>query len=237
MQTKYKRVILKLSGEALGGENGFGLDHDVINGIADQIIELRKLNVDVGVVVGGGNFWRGRQGATVNMNATTADHMGMLGTAINALAMQDALERKGQDTRVMTAVEMRTFAEPYICRRATRHLEKGRVIIFACGTGNPFFTTDTGAALRAAEIGADAVLMAKNIDGLYDDDPNKNKNASKIESISFDEVLAKNLKLVDNTAVALCKNNNIPIIVFALGGKGEITRAISGEVSGTIICG
>lgn len=237
MSVKFNRVVLKLSGEALAGEKGFGFDHDILNNIADQILELTQSGVQVGIVVGGGNFWRGRQGVMANMNATTADHMGMLGTTINALAMQDILERKGAPTRVQTAIEMRAFAEPYIMRRAIHHFENERIVIFACGTGNPFFTTDTAAALRAAEVGADAILMARNIDALYDDDPNTNPNAKKISRITYDEVLARDLKLVDNTAVALCKNNGIPMYVFRLEQGDAMLRVATGENPGTLICG
>ncbi len=233
---KFSRVVLKLSGEALAGVKGFGFDHDILNGIAEQVKALVQEGVQIGVVVGGGNFWRGRQGALANMNATTADHMGMLGTTINALAMQDVLERKGVETRVQTAIEMKQFAEVYITRRAMHHLEHSRVVIFACGTGNPFFTTDTAAALRAAEIQAQAILMARNIDALYDSDPRKNNDARRIERITYDEVLSRDLRLVDNTAVALCKNNRIPMYIFQLDMQNNMMRVARGENPGTLIC-
>lgn len=229
----YKRVILKLSGEALSSESGFGISNDIVNDVADEIIELVHSGVQVGVIVGGGNFWRGRTG--IGMDRTTADHMGMLATVINSLALQDALENKGMPTRVQTAIEMKQIAEPYIRRRAVRHLEKGRVVIFACGTGNPFFSTDTAAALRAAEIEAEAILLAKNIDGVYDSDPKINKDAKKFDEISYIEVINKGLKVMDTTAITLCMDNNIPILVFALNQKGNIQKAARGEKLGTSI--
>lgn len=232
---KYKRVLLKLSGEALAGLKGFGICPDTLDRVADHIIRLRKLGVQIGIVVGAGNFWRGRQGE--GMDRTTADHMGMLATAINSLALQDALERQGADVRVQTAVEMRQFAEPYIRRRAMRHLEKGRIVIFACGTGNPFFSTDTAAALRAAEIEADALLMARNIDAVYDADPKLDPNAKRFSRISYLEVLNRGLKVMDATAISLCMDNSIPIVVFGLEPPENIMRAAMGEVIGTLVDG
>jgi uridylate kinase len=230
---KYKRVLLKISGEALSGSKGYGLDNDILEKVSNDIIEVLKSKVEVAIVVGGGNFWRGRSG--VGMDRSTADHMGMLATAINALALQDALERKNVDTRVQTAIEMRQIAEPYIRRRAMRHLEKQRIVIFACGTGNPYFSTDTAAALRAAEIEADALLLAKNVDGVYSDDPHKNKDAKLIERLNYMEVLNKGLAAMDSTAITLCMDNNIPIIVFGLDNGNNFLKAVSGERIGTII--
>ena len=201
----YKRIILKLSGEALAGKRGYGIDRDVLDLISDQVIGIQKMGVEVAIVVGGGNIWRGRSG--VGMDRATADYMGMLATVINALALQDALENKDMQTRVQTAIEMRQIAEPYIRRRAIRHLEKGRVVIFACGTGNPYFSTDTTAALRAAEIEAEVILLAKNIDGVYDDDPKINPAANKIDKISYINVLNQGLGVMDTTAISLCMDN------------------------------
>lgn len=233
MSIRYKTVVLKLSGEALAGENRFGLDFDTLNSIAEQVKICISLGVGVSIVVGGGNFWRGRSGA--QMDRTRADHMGMLATVINALAMADALEANGVPTRVQTGIEMRQIAEPYIRGKAVRHLEKGRVVIFACGTGNPYFTTDTAAALRAAEIDADAILLAKNVDGVYDSDPNLNPDAKKFSEISFLDVLNKGLGVMDSTAASLCMDNNIPILVFGLNSPENIVRAIKGEKIGTMI--
>lgn len=230
---KYNRVIIKLSGEALSGKGGMVFDFDVINKVADQVIEVAKLGVQIGIVVGGGNIWRGRSG--VGMDRTTADHMGMLATVINALAMQDALENKGMQTRVLSAIDMRQIAEPYIRRRAMRHLEKGRVVIFGCGTGNPYFSTDTAAALRAAEVEADLILLAKNVDGVYDCDPKKNKNAKKYDFISYIDVINQGLDVMDTTAVSLCMDNNIPIICFGVDEKDGIKRVVMGEDIGTRI--
>ncbi|MGI5849959.1 MAG: UMP kinase [Christensenellales bacterium] len=230
---KYNRVILKISGEALAGSTKTGLDFDMIGSVADQVIEVVNMGVEMGIIVGGGNIWRGRSG--IGMDRTTADHMGMLATVINALAMQDALESKGMQTRVQTAIEMRQIAEPYIRRRAMRHLEKGRVVIFACGTGNPYFSTDTAAALRAAEIEAEMILLAKNVDGVYDSDPKVNKDARKYEFISFIDVINQGLNVMDTTAVSLCMDNNIPIVCFGLGMKDGIKRVIMGESIGTRI--
>lgn len=227
---QYKRVVLKLSGEALAGEKGFGLDPKVLDSIASQIKAVRELGVEIAVVVGAGNFWRGRLGQEMGMDRASADYMGMLATVMNSLALQDAIEKYDVDTRVMTAVEMRQVAEPFIRRRAIRHLEKGRVVIFAAGTGNPYFTTDTTAALRAAEIEAEAILMGKQgVAGVYDSDPRKNKNAVKFHEISYQEVLAKGLQVMDSTATALCMDNRIPIIVFDMMGPDYVRRVVLGE--------
>jgi uridylate kinase len=233
MEPKYKRVILKISGEALAGDTGVGLDFEVISSVADQVIEVAKMGVEIGIIVGGGNIWRGRRG--VGMDRTTADHMGMLATVINALAMQDALENKDMQTRVQTAIEMKSIAEPYIRRRAMRHLEKGRVVIFACGTGNPYFSTDTAAALRAAEIEAQLILLAKNVDGVYDSDPKVNGDAKKYDRISYIEVINQGLNVMDTTAVSLCMDNNIPIVCFGLNEKDGIKKVVMGENIGTRI--
>ncbi|MEZ0537959.1 UMP kinase [Caldicellulosiruptoraceae bacterium PP1] len=230
VELKYKRVILKLSGEALGGEKGFGIDQSVINSIADEIVLLKDAGVEVAVVVGGGNFFRGRSAESIDR--ATADYMGMLATVINSLALQDALEKKGIPTRVQSAIEMRQIAEPYIRRRAIRHLEKGRVVIFACGTGNPFFSTDTAAALRAAEIEAEAILLAKKVDGVYDSDPKINPNAKKYDFITYLDVLNQRLQVMDSTATSMCMDNEIPIIVFELS-KGNILKVVQGENIGT----
>lgn len=229
----YRRIVLKISGEALAGEKGYGIDREIVDLIADQVIEINKMGVQVAIVVGGGNIWRGRSG--VGMDRTTADHMGMLATVINALALQDALENKNMETRVQTAIEMRQIAEPYIRRRAIRHLEKGRIVIFACGTGNPYFSTDTTAALRAAEIEAEVILLAKNIDGVYDDDPKKNSNARKFDNISYIDVINRGLGVMDTTAITLCMDNEIPIVVFGLKDKDNIKAAVLGKKIGTTI--
>lgn len=229
---KYKRVLLKLSGEALAGEAKKGIDTDTVNNICTQIKSLVKLGVEVAIVVGGGNFWRG---AKAKMDRTTSDYMGMLATAMNGLALQNALEEMGVYTRLQTAIEMREIAEPYIKRRAVRHLEKGRVVIFGCGTGNPYFTTDTAAALRAAEIEADVILVGKTIDGVYSEDPKVNPNAKKYEEISYIDVLNQELKVMDSTAISLCKDNNIKLIVFELAKPENMIKAVKGEKIGTII--
>ena len=234
-QPKYKRVILKLSGEALSGEVGFGLEANVLNSMAQQISELVEAGVEVAIVVGGGNIWRGVTGAKRGIDRATADYMGMLATVINSLALQDALEASGVDTRVMTAIEMREVAEPYIKRRAIRHLEKGRVVIFGAGTGNPYFSTDTTAALRAAEMGVDVILMAKKVDGVYDDDPKTNPNAHRFESLKYIDVLNQGLKVMDSTAIGLCMDNNIPLIVFDMMTPGNMKRAAMGEKIGTYV--
>ena len=234
MVTKYKRVLLKLSGEALAGEKGFGIDFDVVQRVGKEIKKIIDLGIEVGIVIGGGNIWRGRDGK--GMDRTTADHMGMLATCINALALQDSLERLNVETRVQTAIEMREIAEPFIRRRALRHLEKGRVVIFGAGSGNPYFTTDTVAALRAAELEANVMLLAKNVDGVYDKDPNKYSDAKKIDKLTYLDILEMELEVIDSTAASLCKDNNIPIIIFGLSDKDSILKAISGEKIGTIVC-
>jgi len=235
LQPKYKRVVLKLSGEALAGEKGFGLDHQVVKSVAQEVKEIYKLGVEVGIVVGGGNIWRGVSGSEMGIDRATADYMGMLATVINALAFQDALEKIGVDTRVQTSIEMRAVAEPYIRRRAIRHLEKGRVVIFSGGTGSPYFSTDTTAALRAAEIGAEVILMAKRVDGVYDSDPLKNPAAKKFTELSYIDVLNQGLGVMDSTAASLCMDNNIPLLVFGISTSGNIKRAVMGECIGTTI--
>ena len=232
-EIKYKRVLWKLSGEALAGEEKRGISAEVVEDITRQIKEMVDLGVEVAVVVGGGNFWRGKYG--YNMEKTTSDHMGMLATTINALALQDALEAKGVHTRVQTAIEMREIAEPYILRKATKHLGKGRVVIFACGTGNTHFTTDTGAALRAAEVNAEVILVAKTIDGVYSADPKVDPTAVKYDRISYMDVLNKDLKVMDATAISLCRENNIPLVVFAMDNPENMIRAVKGENVGTIV--
>lgn len=232
-EVKYKRILLKLSGEALAGENKTGISPEVLDEITSQIKDLKDLGVEVAIVVGGGNFWRGKYGH--NMEKTTSDYMGMLATTINALALQDALEAKGMFTRVQTAIEMREIAEPYIKRKATKHLEKGRIVIFAAGTGNPFFTTDTCAALRAAEIDAEVILVAKTIDGVYSADPKVDSNAVKYDEITYLDILNKDLKVMDSTAISLCKDNNIQLIVFAMNEKGNMVKAVKGEKVGTLV--
>jgi uridylate kinase len=234
---RYKRVVLKLSGEALAGSQGYGIDPDVVKSIARQIDELVRMGVQVAVVVGGGNIWRGVAGSAKGMDRATADYMGMLATVINSLALQDALEKQGVNTRVQTAIEMREVAEPYIRRRAIRHLEKGRVVIFAAGTGNPYFSTDTTAALRAAEIEADVILMAKRVNGVYDSDPLKNPNARRYERLTYIELLNKGLAVMDSTATSLCMDNRIPLVVFNLNQEGNIKRAVLGENVGTYVGG
>jgi uridylate kinase len=228
---------LKLSGEALAGSQGYGIDPDVVKSIARQIDELVRMGVQVAVVVGGGNIWRGVAGSAKGMDRATADYMGMLATVINSLALQDALEKQGVNTRVQTAIEMREVAEPYIRRRAIRHLEKGRVVIFAAGTGNPYFSTDTTAALRAAEIEADVILMAKRVNGVYDSDPLKNPNARRYERLTYIELLNKGLAVMDSTATSLCMDNRIPLVVFNLNQEGNIKRAVLGENVGTYVGG
>ena len=232
---KYKRVLLKLSGEALAGKDGYGINAEVLEKLADEIKEIYDLGVEIAIVVGGGNIFRGIQGKSLKIDKATSDYMGMLATVINALALQNALEKKGIPTRVQSAIEMHQIAEPYIRRKAIRHLEKGRVVIFAAGTGNPFFTTDTAAALRAAEIGADILLKATKVDGIYDKDPNKNSNAKKYEKLSYKEALEKDIKVMDSTAFALCKDENIPILVFSIKEKGNLKKAILGEKVGTYV--
>lgn len=235
---KFKRVIFKLSGEALAGEKGYGIDPVTVDSIAGQIQAVRESGLDVAIVNGGGNIWRGLSGSSKGMDRATADYMGMLATVINSLALQDALENRGVPTRVQTAIEMRQIAEPYIRRRAVRHLEKGRVVIFAAGTGNPYFSTDTTAALRAAEIEADAILMAKKgVDGVYDSDPKKNPEAKKFDHLEYLEVIQKNLGVMDSTAISLCMDNDIPIVVFNIDRPGNIAKVAAGEEIGTVVGG
>ena len=229
----YKRVIIKLSGEALAGQKGNGIDEKILSDITDQIKAVKDLGVEIGIVVGGGNFWRGRQGK--EMDSSTADHMGMLATVINALAIQDALERKGVQTRVQTAIDIIKVAEPYILRKALSHLNKGRVVIFACGTGNPHFTTDTAASLRAADINAEVLLLAKNVDGIYDADPKTNPNAKKLEQVTYKDYIANELHAMDTTAITLCMENNIKVLAFGLFEDNALMRAVCGEKIGTLI--
>lgn len=237
-QPIFKRIILKLSGEALAGQQGYGINSDVISSIAEQVEEVVALNVQVAIVVGGGNIWRGISGSAKGMDRATADYMGMLATVMNSLALQSALEKIGVPTRVQTSIEMQQVAEPYIRRRAIRHLEKGRVVIFAGGTGNPYFSTDTTAALRAAEIEAEVILMAKNkVDGVYSADPFLDVNAEKFETLTYMEMLNKNLGVMDSTASSLCMDNNIPLIVFSITENGNIKRAVIGEKIGTTVKG
>ena len=237
MEPKYKRLILKISGESLAGDKDFGFDNETIATIAEQIVEVQQMGVQIAVVVGGGNIWRGAGSAAKDMDRATADYMGMLATVINALALRDAIERHGVETRVQTAIEMREIAEPYIRLRAIRHLEKGIIVIFACGTGNPYFSTDTTAALRAAEMKAEVILMAKKVDGIYDSDPMKNCKAKKFGRLSYMDVLNMGLKVMDSTAASLCKDNEIPLIVFNINEKGNIRRAVCGENIGTYLGG
>ena len=231
----YRRVLLKISGEALAGEKHMGLDFQVIGEVCDAIKEAVAMGVQVGVVIGGGNFWRGLKDGNGRMERVRADHMGMLATTMNCLAVADVLEQKGVDVRVQTAVEMRAVAEPYIRSRAIRHLEKGRVVIFGCGTGNPFFSTDTAAVLRAAEVNADVILLAKNIDGVYSADPMKDHAARKFDEITYDEILARHLMVMDSTATSLSMDNHIPIVLFALKDPENILRVVMGEKVGTIV--
>jgi len=234
MDCKYKRILLKISGEALAGGSGHGINEETIMEISQVIKNVNKMGVEVGLVIGGGNFWRGA--SAKDMDRTTSDYMGMLGTIINGLAFQDALEKIGVETRVQTAIEMRQIAEPYIRRKAVRHLEKGRVVIFSGGSGNPFFSTDTTAALRAAEINADIIFLAKNgVDGVYSDDPNKNPDSKKFEKLTYADILNKGLKIMDSTATSLCMDNKIPILVFGIKYPDNIERIIKGENIGTII--
>ena len=235
MALKYQRILLKISGEALGGEKGMGFDEPTMDAICGGVKKAHDLGVQIGIVVGGGNFWRGVKDGGDRMERTRADHMGMLATAINCLAIADMLEQKGVDVRVQTAIEMRSIAEPYIRSKAIRHMEKGRVVVFGCGTGNPFFSTDTAAVLRAAEIDADVILLAKNIDGVYSADPNKDPTAVKYDSITYDDVLAQHLQVMDSTATSLSMDNKIPVILFALKDPENIYRVIMGEKIGTIV--
>ncbi len=235
----YKRVLIKVSGEALAGKpeggkgRGFGLSQDMLTDVAKHIALIHEMGVEVAIVVGGGNFWRGAQ--SKSMDRTRADHMGMLATVMNSLALADALEQQDLDVRVQTAIEMRQIAEPYIRNRAIRHLEKGRVVIFGCGTGNPFFTTDTAAALRAVEIDADVILLAKNVDAVYDSDPAKNPDAKRFTELTHDEVLRRDLKVMDSTAASLCRDNGVKIHVFGISDPDNILRAVRGETVGTLI--
>lgn len=235
-KAKYKRVVLKISGEALQGKKGYGIDYDVMLSVARQIKEVKALGVEVAIVIGGGNIFRGLEAATSKgMDRSTADYMGMLATVFNGLALQDALERIGVFTRVQTAIEMHELAEPYIRRRAIRHLEKKRVVIFICGTGNPYFTTDTTAALRATEISADVILKATKVDGVYTKDPMKSRGAKRYKSVRYIDVLKKGLKIMDSTAVSLCMDNNLPIIVFNINKKGNIKKVVMGHKVGTLV--
>jgi uridylate kinase len=232
---RYRRVLLKLSGEALTAENRYGIDLDVLHAITAEIKDVHALACELAIVIGGGNIFRGLAGSARGMERANADYMGMLATVINALALQDALERKGVMTRVLSAITMQQIAEPYIRRRATRHLEKGRVVIFAAGTGNPFFTTDTAASLRAVEVGAQVILKATNVDGIYDADPKQCATAKKFHDLSYIDFLSRHLKVMDSTAISLCMDNDLPIIVFDLNTRGNIKRVVCGEAIGTIV--
>jgi uridylate kinase len=234
---KYKRILLKLSGEALAGKSGFGIDVDEAESVAKRIKEVHATGLEIAVVIGAGNLWRGKQGLDHGMDRSTADYMGMLATVMNAMALMDALERLNVITRVMSAIEMRAIAEPYIRRRATRHLEKGRVVIFGAGTGNPFFSTDTAAALRATEIDADVVIKATKVDGVYDSDPKKNPNAKKFDELKYIDVINRRLEVMDSTAISLCMDNNLPILVLNLWEPQALRRAILGEPVGTLVTG
>ncbi len=236
-RTSYKRILLKISGEVLTGEGGFGIDPSILRQIAEEIKEVRDLGVEMAIVIGGGNIFRGIAASSKGIDRVSADHMGMLATIINGIALQDALEKMGVQTRLQTAIEMRELAEPFIRRRAIRHLEKGRVVIFAGGTGNPYFTTDTTASLRAMEIGAEAILKATKVDGVYDADPHMNPQARKYDELTYLDVLKKQLKVMDATAISLCMDHQIPIIVFNLKQKGNIRRVIQGEKVGTQVRG
>ncbi len=231
---KYKRVLIKLSGEAIGAENGRGISKENLERVVDQLVEISKSGTEVAIVIGAGNFWRGKYGDGY-VKKTTSDYMGMLGTMINSLALQDMLESKNVYTRVMSAIEMNRVSEPYILRKAQKHLSKGRIVIFACGTGNPYFTTDTAASLRATEINANAILLAKNVDGVYDKDPNKYSDAKKYDKITYMDAISQKLEVMDTTALTLCMENHIPIIVFGLNEEDSIKRAINGEKIGTIV--
>lgn len=233
MKPVYKRILLKLSGEVLAGEKGSGIDFDTVIKVCSSIKECYDMGVEIGVVVGGGNFWRGRSSG--KMDRTRADHIGMLATVMNSLALADAFEQLGVNARVQTAIAMQQIAEPYIRNRATRHLEKGRLVVFGCGTGNPFFSTDTAAALRAAEIDADIIFKATNVDGIYDKDPNKFDDAKKYDEITHTEILKNGLQVMDSTAASLCRDNNIPILVFNLNDPQNIMRAVCGENVGTVV--
>ena len=231
----FKRVLLKLSGEALQGDEGYGISPPILESIASQIKEVVDLGIELGIVIGGGNIFRGVAASAQGMDRASADYMGMLATVINSMALQDALEAQGLETRVLTAIEMQEIAEPYIRRRAMRHLEQQRVVIFGAGTGNPYFTTDTAASLRAMEIHAEAILKATKVDGIYDSDPMKNPDAVKFDDLSYLEVLQRDLHVMDSTAISLCRDNNLPIVVFNLHEKGNIRRAVMGEKIGTVV--
>ncbi len=233
MRAKYKRVLLKVSGEALAGPQGFGIDEDTVAEISKNIKKIVDMGTQVAIVVGGGNIWRGR--SSENMDRTRADHMGMLATAINSLGLCSGLEAQGVETRVQTAIDMRQIAEPYIRGKAVRHMEKGRVVIFGCGTGNPFMSTDTAAALRAVEMEVDVILLAKKVDAVYDSDPNINPNAKRYTNLSFSDILSKNLGVMDSTAASLCRDNDMPILVFGLNDPENIVRAVKGEKIGTLV--
>ncbi len=233
MKPKYKRILIKLSGEALAGAQGHGIDESVISGVVDEIEKIHGMGVEIALVIGGGNFWRGRQGK--QMDRTTADHMGMLATVMNSLAMMDALEQRGIPTRVQTALIMTSLAEPYILRKALHHFEKGRVVIMACGTGNPYCSTDTAAAQRACEIQADVLMMAKNIDGIYDSDPKLNPSAKKYEHINYIDIIKNGIKAMDATAATMCMENDIPVLAFGLDEKDSLIKAVCGEKLGTVI--
>ena len=233
MKTKYKRILLKISGEALSGAAGHGFDPESLKSVAEQILEVAKLGVEVGIVVGGGNIWRGRQG--MNMDRVTADQMGMLATVINALAVSEALIGVGADARVLTSIEISGVGEKFNHKVADRYLKEGKIVVFGGGTGNPFFSTDTGASLKAAEIGADALLLAKNIDGIYDSDPKTNPNAKKFDELTYDEYVARGLKAMDTSAVIMCKENGLKVHAFGLSGKNSIVKAVAGDKEGTVI--
>ncbi|WP_411844077.1 UMP kinase [Salinicoccus sp. HZC-1] len=234
--SKYNRIVLKLSGEALAGDDGFGINPVVIKNIAEQVVDAKSLGVEIAVIVGGGNIWRGKVGSDLGMDRGTADYMGMLATVMNSLALQDSLEQLGCETRVLTSIEMKQVAEPYIRRRAIRHLEKGRIVIFAAGIGNPYFSTDTTAALRAAEVEADVILMGKNnVDGVYSADPKFDNNAFKYDTLTYMEMIQDNLQVMDATASSFCMDNDIPLVVFSITEEGNIKRAVSGETIGTFI--
>lgn len=231
----YKKILLKLSGEALAGASGYGIETDVLKHIAHEIKEVHKQGIQLGIVLGGGNIFRGVKGATAGMDRASADYMGMLATVLNALALQDALEHEGVHTRVQTAIIMQELAEPYIRRKAIRHLEKHRVVIFGAGTGNPYFTTDTTAALRAMEVGSEVVLKATKVDGVYSDDPKINSQAQRYDQVTYMEVLQKGLKVMDSTAISLCMDNHLPIVVFNLNQKGALKKIVAGEPVGTLV--
>lgn len=232
---KYRRVLLKLSGEILAGDKGFGIDSDIVSKLVKEIVEIQELGIQLGIVIGGGNIFRGGQSTAQGLDRASADYMGMLATVINALALQDYLERRNVQTRVMTAIEMREIAEPYIRRRARRHLEKGRVVIFGCGTGNPYFTTDTAASLRAMEIGAEILLKGTKVDAVYDSDPKKDTSAKPFETLSFMDVLQRELKVMDAAAISLCMEYKLPLIVFNINVPGNLKRVITGESIGTYV--